>query len=536
MSDFSQQYTIPYAPKIESLTGSDFTIDSREKIYLTDGKSIRYVILFYRELEADTQKLRAIQKIFLETGKVGFDNVSFKVCNLSADSKLNTAFNEVRTNPAHPFNWIQNSADPNIFILIYFSGYPQMFYEGPLEKVAFTNFINTFLLGELESKTIFKKYNSGNGFIGVGSKQTYIEQAWSKYTPSGGATDVASSLIKPENIPSGVRAITKGEYVGPPPGIQGPFPKTNEKLKEQKTEQWAEKINQIFKEDNKRIDGMKLPDINLVNTGKNSNRISDAFKDSIYIDYLVTYVNKSDNQLKSLIRRVYDIAKELYVLRGAYNLKAEDIAKLSVNMFGFYRFKKYDPSVKIDKADELEVLYIRDDIVTKNSNGINPIFIQQISKNVANLILDEKGSLKTAEAVEKNFNDNKGKDKNEISFEDALSIVDYFRGKMKELINNEDNKGKDQKEKNNIKRNPDNYDISSDESFPFKSDDIDQKTNEQLEKLINDDYNVKKFIINKIMGENQQSGGQPSEGGGGSGGGTKPFGGGGGRRGGRAGI
>jgi hypothetical protein len=87
---YNQQFTIPYATNIEILTGSDFTIDSREKIYLADGKSsTRYVILFYREKDADIQKLRAIQKIFIETGKAGFQDVSFKVCNLSTDSKLN---------------------------------------------------------------------------------------------------------------------------------------------------------------------------------------------------------------------------------------------------------------------------------------------------------------------------------------------------------------------------------------------------------------------------------------------------------------
>ena len=82
MSEFSQQFTIPYATNIEILTGADFTIDSREKIYLKDDKSTnRYVILFYKEKEADPQKLRPIQKIFIDTGSQKFQDVSFKVCS-----------------------------------------------------------------------------------------------------------------------------------------------------------------------------------------------------------------------------------------------------------------------------------------------------------------------------------------------------------------------------------------------------------------------------------------------------------------------
>lgn len=515
MSNFSEQFTIPYATNIGILTGSDFTIDSREKIYLRENKTTdRYVILFYRENESDSQKLRAIQRIFIDTGSKGFQDISFKVCNLSADKTLNNAFKEVIDTPAHPFNWIQNAANPNIFILIYYSGYPQMFYEGPLEVSIFSDFIITNLSTKTKSESLFEKYNSGNGFVDKDIKKTYVEQAWNKFTPSSGVS-VADALIKPENIPSGLRAIAKGEYIGPPPSLSSnqynQLPSKDAKIRQQKTVSWAEKINQIYKGDNTKSQVQGIQNSGLVKNGKEENLISDAFEESPYIDYLLSYEGKnSDNKLKGLVSEVYKIAKKLYILKDAYNLKPEDIAKLSINMFGFYKFKEKDPSVKVDKADELEALYISQNVISKFAN-VNPIFAQQIAKIVANEILNEEGTIKIAQAIQKSFNDNKGgENKNEISLDDAKIIVDYFRDKMEELVTNDDNKNKSNDEKRAIKSEPDNYDISSDETFPFKSDDIDEKTNQRLEDLINNDSDVKKFIIKKVMNP-QQGGGQQQQ-------------------------
>jgi hypothetical protein len=514
MSDsynFSQQYTIPYATNIQILTGSDFTIDSREKIYLRDDNKInRYVILFYREETAEAQKLKAIQKIFIDisSGQT-FEGIKFRVCNLSADPKLRRAFDDVREDQAHPFNWIEKAADPNIFILIYFSGYPQMFYEGPLQKLAFNEFISKHLSTNLRSKLIFQKYNSGNGFIGD-SKETYFQQAWGKYVPSGGL-DVASALIKTEDIPAGVRVIAEKEYIGPPPGVAvTQLPSRSDtnnpkSIKNSKTNIWTEKINQIYKEDkNNKIVGMLTSGL-VKNGGKDSNLISKAFNESIYIDYLVVYTGKKpDEQIKGLARQVYDIAKKIYILKDAYGLtNPEDIAKLAVNMFGFYKFKEKDPSVKVEKANELEALYVSQNVITKLVN-VNPVFVQQIAKNVADTILNEEGSLKIAQQIQKYFNDRKGTDKKEITLDEALNIVGYFTDKAEDLINDEDNRNKSDADKKEIKMSADSYDTSSDESFPFK-DYSEENMNEQLEKLIDNDNDIKQWIIKRIFDpKNQQ--------------------------------
>jgi hypothetical protein len=78
------------------------------------------------------------------------------------------------------------------------------------------------------------------------------------------------------------------------------------------------------------------------------------------------------------------------------------------------------------------------------------------------------------------------------------------------------NKSKSKEEKAEIKRNPSNYD-TSEESFPFKNYEVNDKTNTQLENLINNDDNVKKRIISIIM-KDENAPQQQSESGGGGGG------------------
>lgn len=504
---FSEQYTIPYSSKIKVLTGSDFTVDSREKIYLRDDKeNTRYVILFYKEEETDSQKLRAIQNVFIKSASISaIEGISFKVCNLSVDSTLKAAFKYVMDTPAHPFNWIHNAADTNIFILIYYSGYPQMFYEGPLETSAFTEF-TLYLSTPTKAENLFEKYNSGNGFINRDARKTYIDQAWGKYSPSGGLS-VADALIKPENIPVGVRAIAKGEYIGNPPGIEGnpdqTFPSRNTGIKESKIKLWTDNINQIYKSDNNRIREM-LSD-KLVANNKDSNKISEEFGNSNYIDYLIVYGKNPDNKLKSIIRDVYDISKKLYMLKDAYGLKTEDIAKLAVNMYGFYKFKEKDPSVKIENSEELEALYISQNIVSKLVN-VNPVFISQISKNVAAEILNVTGSINTAKKLLEKFNtkNNKEAGKKDLDLDEMKTLIVYFKDKIEDLKNTEDYKDiTDERDKKNYIKNPDNYDISSDESFPFRNTEINNKTNQNLEKLINNDDDVKRTIIFAILNESQ---------------------------------
>jgi hypothetical protein len=388
-----------------------------------------------------------------------------------------------------------------------------MFYEGPLEKVAFTNFINTFLLGELESKTIFKKYNSGNGFIGVGSKQTYIEQAWNSYKPSGAVT-VANALIKPENIPTGLKAIASGEYIGPPPGISlGKLPsradvtqKDNPKTKS--VTSWKNKIDKKSKGDK--------GDMKIV-----ADKIPTIFENSPYIDYLISYDGQNaDNKTKTIVDDTYEVAKKLNILKEGYGITPDDVANLAVNMYGFYKFKEKDPNVKVVTADELAALYISQNVVSKFVNVQNEFVQQQISKNVANTILSDDGTIRIANKILPIFNNKTNSDagRKNLDLDDAKIIVNYFKDKMEELVSNEENRGKSKEDKKEIKRDVDNYDISSDESFPFRNMEITNTTNIQLENLIENQDNIKRSIIAAILKDEanpQQQGGQQPSGGGG---------------------
>jgi hypothetical protein len=518
-------YRIPYSSKIKIVTGANFSIDQREKIYFKDDdRDKKNIILFYREKDiVDKVKLLNIQKVFITTASIDYDGtIFFKVCNLSADTELNDAFNEVIKTKAHPFNWIKNAADENIFILIYNSGYPQMFYEGPLEPSYFSNFINAYLKPELSYLALFQKESSGNGFL-LDRKTNYIQQTWSRYVPTGSAVgNVATALIKDENLPAGIRAVVKGEYIGTPPFVKGASfpsqdkltpsdPKFKEGIKYKKTKVWAEKINQIYKNDNRKNIDMAKPEaefnnIPLVSTGSNPNLISEAFNTSQYIDYLIIYTGKNpDDQIKNYAKDVYEISKQLYIYKNAFGLTTKDVATLAINMYGFYKFKEVDPSVKSDTADALSSLYMSQNVISKLVN-INPIFVQQIASIVSKIIIGESRDI--TKNVKTYLDNNRGQDKKEADYNDVTSIVIYFQEKMDEYKNNDDNKNKSE---NDIKKilidDVDEYmNTQSDESFPesIKSQDEDDKLNNNIQRLINDDTNIKRNIVRKILGDKQQ--------------------------------
>jgi hypothetical protein len=178
----SGAYVTPYSTNLKVLTGANFTLSDRDKISLKDDSSgINYIILFYREGGRDSNDLNAVQKLFVDISKTTVPNVEYRICNISSDSELTKAFNYFNDHPEHPFSWVASAKNPNIFILIYNSGYPQMFYEGPLTLT----FLNDFALGLKQSnssKVLFTKFGTMNGYDNVnGVGQTYREQAWTKF-------------------------------------------------------------------------------------------------------------------------------------------------------------------------------------------------------------------------------------------------------------------------------------------------------------------------------------------------------------------
>jgi hypothetical protein len=230
-------YVIPYSSNLKIFTGGNFTLDQRDKIYLKDNSSgVNYIILFYKENPSQSQEfktyLNSIQNLFIKISSVSIEKVEFRICNLSVDELLNKAFEEVKSNSTHPFNWIRSAKNPDIYILIYSSGYPQMFYEGPLNEIYLSQFANN-LSDTGTADNFYNKYGTVNGFFDSrGQGQTYKEQAWIdfKSNPSSFGNLPTNLLVKEETLKefSGLKLGTNVKELSVPSFIT--LPKKKDEL------------------------------------------------------------------------------------------------------------------------------------------------------------------------------------------------------------------------------------------------------------------------------------------------------------------
>jgi len=495
--NFSQQYPVyvtPYSSNLKIFTGSNFTLDQRDKIYLKDNSSgLNYIILFYKENPAQTVEFRSylssIQKLFIKISSVAIERVEFRICNLSSDEMLNKAFEEVKSNATHPFNWIRSAKNPDIYILIYNSGYPQMFYEGPLNEIFLSQFANN-LSDKGISDNLYKKYGTMNGYFdsrGIG--ETYKEQAWKDFrnNPASFGNLPSNLLVKDETLKdfSGLKLGPKVGELSVPSFINLP------KKKEVLYNTLRDKIKEKHNNDPSKLKSMKGNGVNyLINeTKEGEGLLSKSIEDSPYRLYFLPFnVTKEDEQkrqMNTVADYIYRIAKKLYSLKDAYSLTDQQVSDLAVNMYGLYKFNQYSVSDKAVTREDVTKLFLTENIIPKYALNVLPAFYENIASNVADEIKGE--NLKKIRTVMDYFNKDKNAnnqfvEKNEnvfkISEDDADNLLAIAKDKFDSLPT-DDKKNQDywRLETDDIPLNLRNY-------YETKTDD---NTNADLDNLISED-------------------------------------------------
>lgn len=116
---------------VKRLTGSDFTLDSKELIGLKYDDCI--LVLFYGENTESAQLVRIWAIVAQQTaGPV------FAALNLLNERRVAAAFTRVAGDGTHPFHWAALRSIP--FILVYRKGWPVAFYNGSREVQAISDF------------------------------------------------------------------------------------------------------------------------------------------------------------------------------------------------------------------------------------------------------------------------------------------------------------------------------------------------------------------------------------------------------------
>jgi hypothetical protein len=131
---------------------SDFSFENRHLICISNKEFINknVVLLFYKKSD---RKDKQIYEIFSKVGNsLKIINLNFVSCAVDTIPGLEKTFQEIASDPDHPYHWIRNKPkneekdgdlSGNVrfpFILIYRKGFPQCFYEGPLEESEFRDY------------------------------------------------------------------------------------------------------------------------------------------------------------------------------------------------------------------------------------------------------------------------------------------------------------------------------------------------------------------------------------------------------------
>ena len=390
-------YVIPYSTNLKIFTGGNFTLDQRDKIYLKDNSSgVNYIILFYKENPSQSSEFKAylnsIQNLFIKISSVSIEKVEFRICNLSADELLNKAFEEVKSNSTHPFNWIRSAKNPDIYILIYSSGYPQMFYEGPLNEIFLSQFANN-LSDTGTADNFYKKYGTVNGFFDSrGQGQTYKEQAWIdfKSNPSSFGNLPTNLLVKEETLKefSGLKLGAKVSEYAVPSFITLP------KNKDVIYKTLRDKIKEKYNADKSKLGlGGDGPNY-LINKIQNGDgKLSNSINASPYKQYFLPFNIKDEKDQKAkmspVAEYIYKIARKLYTLKDAYSLDDQQVSDLTINMYGLYRFNQYSISDKAVTKSDVANLFLTENIIPRYALNILPAFYENIATNVADEIKGE---------------------------------------------------------------------------------------------------------------------------------------------------
>ena len=131
---------------------SDFSHENRHLICISnkDFMNKNVILLFYKKSD---RKDKQIYEIFTKVGNsLKFVNLNFVSCAVDTIPGLEKTFQEIASDIDHPYHWIRNrpkneEKDSDIsgtvrfpFILVYRKGFPQCFYEGPLEESEFRDY------------------------------------------------------------------------------------------------------------------------------------------------------------------------------------------------------------------------------------------------------------------------------------------------------------------------------------------------------------------------------------------------------------
>jgi len=128
---------------------SDFSLENRHLICIANKEYItkNVILLFYKKSD---KKDKVIYDIFSKIGNsLKLINLNFVSCAIDVIPGLEKAFQEIANDPDHPYHWIRNKPKNEEegttvirfpFLLIYRKGFPNGFYEGPLEEKEFRDF------------------------------------------------------------------------------------------------------------------------------------------------------------------------------------------------------------------------------------------------------------------------------------------------------------------------------------------------------------------------------------------------------------
>jgi hypothetical protein len=125
----------------------DFSLESRHLICIANRDYINKnaIILFYKKSD---KKDKIIYEVFNKVGNtLKILNLNFISCAVDQIPGLEKTFQEIANDPDHPYNWIKNKPKNEEsessrfpFMIVYRKGFPQCFYEGPIEEKEFRDF------------------------------------------------------------------------------------------------------------------------------------------------------------------------------------------------------------------------------------------------------------------------------------------------------------------------------------------------------------------------------------------------------------
>lgn len=134
---------------------SDFSLENRHIICIANKEYLNknIALLFYKKSD---RKDKPIYEVFTKVGNsLKLVNLNFISCPVDSIPGFEKKFHEIASDSDHPYNWIKNKpkneekdSDTSLikfpFILMYRKGFPQGFYEGPIDEKSFREYCIQF--------------------------------------------------------------------------------------------------------------------------------------------------------------------------------------------------------------------------------------------------------------------------------------------------------------------------------------------------------------------------------------------------------